>query len=183
MEALDLGRRVEVRELRLHERGPDRDRPGADPQLVRELGVDALAVLDELVVAVLEARSRDERRPLAGERLGPVERLGDAGDAVVVDEVVAGVAAGAPHQRVRQVDGRREELCGVERRGVVRSERRSRVEVAGEVDEVVLLRARDQPVAEVVCAVQVSLISASGVTFVPSWSWVLTALDESVRNS
>ncbi len=74
-----------VGELRPDERLADRDRAVADPELVGELGVDPLAVLDELVVAVLEARAGDQRRALAGEDLGPVG-LGDAGDAVAVDE-------------------------------------------------------------------------------------------------
>ena len=44
---------------------PTGDRPAADAELVGELGVDPLAVLDELVVAVLEAGPGDEGRALA----------------------------------------------------------------------------------------------------------------------
>ena len=72
MHALDLGRGREIGELGLDERVADRDRTAADAQLVGELGVDPLAVLDELVVAVLEARAGDEGRTLAGEDLRPV---------------------------------------------------------------------------------------------------------------
>ena len=84
----------EIRLLCLDERLPDRHRAVADPELMGELGVDAFAVLDELVIAVLETGPGDERRPLAGKDLCPV-RLGDAGDAVGVDRAVAGMAAGA----------------------------------------------------------------------------------------
>ena len=69
MHALDLGRGLEIGQLGLDEGVADRDGTGADPQLVGELGVDPLAVLDELVVAVLEAGPGDEGRTLA--RAGP----------------------------------------------------------------------------------------------------------------
>ena len=81
---------------------PDRDRPAADAQLVGEARVDLLAVHDEVGVAVLVAGAGDERRALAGERLGPVE-LVRRRRRVRVDDVVAGVAAGAEHDRVGEV--------------------------------------------------------------------------------
>ncbi len=82
--------------------------PGAE--LLREPEVQPLAVLEEVRVAVLVARAGDERRLLLGEGLGPVERLGDAGQGVAVDDVVARVAAGAEDDGVGEVDGRGGEL-------------------------------------------------------------------------
>ena len=77
---------------------------GADPQLMGELGIDPLAVLDELIVAVLEAGAGDEGGTLAREDLRPVGR-GHPGDPVRVDDVVARVAARAEHEGVGHVDG------------------------------------------------------------------------------
>ena len=73
-------RRLEEVLLRAQQRAADRDRlagPGGQPELACELGVDPLAVGDEVRVAVLVARAGDQRRPLACEGLRPVERLRD----------------------------------------------------------------------------------------------------------
>ena len=82
----------------------DRNSIGARLELMGELGVDAFAPQLQVAVAVLVAGPGDERRALLRERLGPVERLADVGELVAVDEVVAGMAARAEDDRVREVD-------------------------------------------------------------------------------
>ena len=81
----------DVCSLRRGERLADRDCRSSGPgaELAREVAVEPLAVLEEVGVAVLVAGAGDEHGPLLGEGLGPVERQRDAGQGVVVDEVVA----------------------------------------------------------------------------------------------
>ena len=111
--------------------------PGAGAQGRREARVQPLAVLQEVRVAVLVAGAGDERGAARGERLHPVERLRHARHAVVVDDRVAGVAARAEDDRVREVDVRRRELRRVHGRRVVGRERVVGAEVAGQEDQVV----------------------------------------------
>ena len=104
-----------------------------------------LAVLEEVRVAVLVAGARDERRALARECLRPVERLRHVRDRVAVDDVVAGVAAGAEDDRVREVGRRGGELGRDDVRRVVGRQRVVGAEVAGEEDQVVPAGAEQLP--------------------------------------
>ena len=81
--------------------------PSAGPSWSRlaDVEVEPLAVLEEVGVAVLVAGAPDEDGLLLGHPLGPVLGVGDQVAVLVayggaLDDVVAGVAAGAEHQGV-----------------------------------------------------------------------------------
>ena len=139
MHALDVRGGRQIGKLRLHQSRADRYRPIAHAELMGEFAVDPFAVLDQLVVAVLEARPRDQRAALPSYLLSPVKRLSHAGDAFRIGKVVAGMAARAEHERVGQVDRGRGQLAGIDRGPVVGREERVRVEMAGQVHQVVVL--------------------------------------------
>ncbi len=137
VDAADVRRDRHVVQLRLDQRFADCECTVAGPQLAREVVVEALAVLHEVGVAVLVAGASDQRRLLPREGLRPVERHRDAGDRVAVDDVVAGMASRAEHDRVGEVGGRGDEVGGEQAGSEVRGERAVGAEVSGEEDHVV----------------------------------------------
>ena len=148
---VDAAERCGVRQVALlggHERAADADGARPEAERLRELAVEPLAVLQEVRVAVLVARARDQRGPLLRECLDPVKGLGRVGHGVAVDDRVARMAAGAEDHGVREVHARGSELGSVHRRRVVRRKQVVGAEVPGQVHEVVPAaeQARAQPV-------------------------------------
>ena len=137
VDAADVGRGRQVVELGLDQRLADRNRARTGAQLPREVGVQPLAVFEEVGVAVLVAGAGDQRRLLLREGLRPVELERHAFDRVGVDEVVARVAAGAEHDRVGEAGRRRGEIGRDQAGREVGGQRAVGAEVAGQEDHVV----------------------------------------------
>ena len=149
VDAGERGRAGQVVALGLDERlahGDGRARR-AGPQLVGDLRVQLGAVGEEVGVGVLVSGAGDQRGALPRHRLRPVQTERHAGHAVAVDEVVAGVAAGAEHERLLQQERVCLEVGGEDRRLVVSGQGAVRAEVSGQIDQVVA--AVEQRVLEV----------------------------------
>ena len=85
---------------------------GAGAQRAGEVGVEALAVLEEVGVAVLVAGAGDQRGAACwANACAQSSGCVTPGTPSRVDDVVAGVAAGAEDDGVREVDGRARELA------------------------------------------------------------------------
>ena len=137
MQTSNVGCLFEVGLLRSRQGLADRHRTGAVTELLGETAVDALAVFEEVGVAVLVAGAGDEGRLLPGKGLRPVQGNGHSRDRFSVDDVVPGMATCTEDDGVLEVSGRRsEKLRAEDARLEVGSQRAVGAEVASEEGDV-----------------------------------------------
>ena len=135
VQAADVRGRLQVVELRLHQCLADRHRARAARAAAgRSRGRAARCTRGSRCRRTGNGPG-DQRRPLLRERLRPVERQRHTGQGVVVDEVVAGVAAALKTIKTR-FTGEAGQVGREQARREVRRERAVGAEVPGEEDDV-----------------------------------------------